>query len=228
MNIKVITTYNNKLYDQYAYRFFDTYNWPFEVVKYNEDENLFNLVPECKKFVERNKKRPVRSWHFDGVRFCYKVYAYTHAMLNENVDGLICMDADSVFHKPIDMEFIKEYLHKPDTMMAYLGRPHVHSECGFLYFNLQHPETKNYASTMKRMYDEDLIYTLKECHDSYIWDYVRKKFEKEYGVKNINLSTTAKGYDLHIQALSILGKYYDHLKGQVRKRKGRSPENKQL
>lgn len=227
MNIKVVTTYNNKLYNEYAHRFFSTYNWPFDVVKYNEDDNLFDLVPECKKFVERNKKRPVRSYHFDGVRFCYKVYAYTHAMLNENVDGLICIDADSVFHKPIDMEFIKEYLHKPDAMMAYLGRRYVHSECGFLYFNLQHPETKNYARMMKQMYDEDLIYNLKECHDSYVWDYARIKFEKEKGVKNINISNTAKGYDLHIQALSILGKYYDHCKGK-RKAKGRSPENKQL
>tara|TARA_Y100000385_G_scaffold275798_1_gene320660 strand:- start:4079 stop:4759 length:681 start_codon:yes stop_codon:yes gene_type:complete len=226
MNIKVVTTYNNKLYDIYAHRFFSTYNWPFEIVKYNEDENLFNLVPECKNFVNRNSKKEVKGFKWDGVRFCYKVYAFTHAILNEQVDGLICMDADSVFHNSIDIEFVKEHLHKPDTMMAYLGRVGVYSECGFLYFNLQHPETKNYAKSIKEMYDNDLIYNLREWHDSFIWDHVRIKYEKEKGVKNVNLTPNHVIHQ-HAQAVSILGKYYDHCKGQ-RKIKGKSPENRQL
>ena len=226
MNIKVITTYNNKLYDMYAHRFFITYNWPFEIVKYNEDENLFKLVPECKAFVDRNKHRTFSGFKWDGVRFCYKVYSFTHAILNEKADGLICMDADSVFHKPIDIEFVKKHLHKQDSMMAYFGRANLYSECGFLYFNLQHEYIKQYAKSVKELYDKDLIYTHHEYHDCEAWDSVRRDYEKNFGVKNVNITPRPMSHG-HVQAESILAKYYDHCKGQ-RKIKGRSPENRQL
>ena len=39
------------------------------------------------------------------------------------------------------------------------------------------------ANRMKHMYDTDGIYNLKEQHDSYVWDYVRKEFENR-GTKN--------------------------------------------
>ena len=42
LNIKVITTYNNKLFKEYAHRFKETYNWPFELIVYNEDENILH------------------------------------------------------------------------------------------------------------------------------------------------------------------------------------------
>ena len=111
---KVITTWNNNLYEAYAHRFKKTYNWPFEVIVYNEDESI---LPDLKKFVDRNKHRqPIsdfkeKSLDFitDGVRFSYKVYAYTHALMTQEVDGLICIDADSVFHKPIGEEWIKKH-----------------------------------------------------------------------------------------------------------------------
>ena len=221
---KVITTWNNNLYEAYAHRFKKTYNWPFEVIVYNEDESI---LPDLKKFVDRNKHRqPIsdfkeKSLDFitDGVRFSYKVYAYTHALMTQEVDGLICIDADSVFHKPIDEEWIKKHIHRDDCMMSYLGRGNHYSECGFLYFNLKHKDTIAYANRMKSLYDTDGIYNLKEQHDSYIWDYVRKEFENR-GTKNHNIGDGKPG---HVQARSILGEVYDHTKGP-RKLKGRSPE----
>ena len=221
---KVITTWNNNLYEAYAHRFKKTYNWPFEVIVYNEDESI---LPDLKKFVDRNKHRqPIsdfkeKSLDFitDGVRFSYKVYAYTHALMTQEVDGLICIDADSVFHKPIDEEWIKKHIHRDDCMMSYLGRGNHYSECGFLYFNLKHKDTIAYANRMKSLYDTDGIYNLKEQHDSYIWDYVRREFENR-GTKNHNIGDGKPG---HVQARSILGEVYDHTKGP-RKLKGRSPE----
>jgi hypothetical protein len=226
MNIKVVTTYNNNLYHKYAHRFFNTYNWPFEIITYNEDESFFDLVPECKNFVETNKNRTFDSYLFDGVRFCYKVYAFTHAILNVKADGLICMDADSVFYKPIDVDFVKKYLHKDNCMMTYLGRKQ-YSECGFLYFNLSHPYIKDYAKKCKEYYDTNSLYSLKEYHDCEVWDTVRKELEKEYDVLNINLTPNFDIYFGHAQAASVLGEYYDHCKGDA-KILGKSPENKKL
>jgi hypothetical protein len=227
LKIKTITTWNNKLYEEYAHRFKETYNWPFPLKIYNEDECMMKAIPELKEFVERNKDRQpysdykVKGKEFltDGVRFSYKVYAYTHALMTEDVDGLICIDADSVFYKKIDEEWVKKHLHRDECMMTYLGRGDNYSECGFLYFNLNHADTLAYANRMRSLYDTDGIYDLKEQHDSYIWDYVRKEFENR-GTRNHNIGDGKPG---HVQARSILGVVYDHTKGN-RKLKGRSGE----
>ena len=227
LNIKVITTYNNKLFKEYAHRFKETYNWPFELIVYNEDENI---LPDLNNFVQRNKhKQPYSDYRVkgkefltDGVRFSYKVYAYTHAITTQEADGLICIDADSVFYKKLDEEWIKKHIHRDECMMTYLGRGNNYSECGFLYFNLNHKDTISYANRMKSLYDTDGIYNLKEQHDSFIWDYVRKEFENR-GTKNYNIGDGKMG---HVQARSILGTVYDHTKGPRRKAAGKSAEFK--
>jgi len=239
MKINCVTTFNKRLYDEYAYRFMKTYNWPFELIVYSEDdalnvkhENIFNLIPQCKEFVNRNKDREVPdlrndTFKFDAVKFCYKVYVYTHEILKQiqlGTDGLICIDADSVFYNPVDIEWMKEHIHRDDCMMTYLGRPRPdYSECGYLYFNLKHPHTKQFAEAMQEMYDSDLLYNEQEWHDSWIWDVVRLKFEKEKGTLNYNIGDEQKG---HVQCRSILGQIYDHTKGPRRKKAGRSWEFK--
>ena len=224
MKLLAVTSYNNKLYKEYGSRFESTYNWDFPYIVYNEDDGMFETIPDCKAFVERNKNRIVpnnpNGFFVDGVRFCYKVYAYTHAIMQyQDLDGIIGIDADSVFYKKIDWHWIEEHIHRDDCMMSYLGRGDHYSECGFLYFNLRHPDTQAYANRMKHMYDTDSIYNLKEQHDSYVWDYVRKEFENR-GTKNYDLGDGKAG---HVQARSILGTIYDHTKGE-RKIKGRSKE----
>ena len=111
MNILTVTSYNKSLEKAYAHRFKQTYNWPFKLKVYNEDIDMFDKIPNCHAFVERNKNKHKytsyeeknNDYRTDGVRFCYKVYAYTHAILNEDADGIIGIDADSIFYKPIDV-----------------------------------------------------------------------------------------------------------------------------
>ena len=227
MKLLSVTTYNNKLYKEYAHRFESTYNWDFPYTVYNEDDGMMDTIPDCKAFVERNKNRFdnkdfIKDYWQDGVRFCYKVYAYTHAIMNyQDLDGIIGIDADSVFYKKIDKDWIKKHIHRDNCMMTYLGRPN-YSECGFLYFNMKHPDIQPYANRMKSLYDTDGIYNLKEQHDSFIWDYVRKEFEKR-GTKNFDIGDGKMG---HVQARSILGTVYDHTKGPRRKAAGKSAEFK--
>ena len=227
MKLLSVTTYNNKLYKEYAHRFESTYNWDFPYTVYNEDDGMMDTIPDCKAFVERNKNRFegkdfIKDYWQDGVRFCYKVYAYTHAIMNyQDLDGIIGIDADSVFYKKIDEDWIKKHIHRDNCMMTYLGRPN-YSECGFLYFNMKHPDIQPYANRMKSLYDTDGIYNLKEQHDSFIWDYVRKEFEKR-GTKNFDIGDGKMG---HVQARSILGTVYDHTKGPRRKAAGKSAEFK--
>ena len=239
LRIGVVTTLNKKLYKQYGYKFFETYNWPFDLIVYSEDmldiprtglvvRSTFDEIPEAYNFVERNKDKPVadtpQGYLMDAVRFSYKVYAYTHEIItNEDYDGLICIDADSIFNKRIDEEWIEKHIHRKESFMTYLGRGNLYSECGFLYFNLQHENTKEYAIRMQEFYNTDSVYKLKEYHDSYVWDYARKQTEEIHGVKNHSIGDGKPG---HVQARSILGPVYDHIKGPKRKKMMKSPERK--
>ena len=213
MKLLSVTTYNNKLYKEYAHRFESTYNWDFPYTVYNEYDGMMNTIPDCKAFVERNKNRFdnkdfIKDYWQDGVRFCYKVYAYTHAIMNyQDLDGIIGIDADSVFYKKIDEDWIKKHIHRDNCMMTYLGRPN-YSECGFLYFNMKHPDIQPYANRMKSLYDTDGIYNLKEQHDSFIWDYVRKEFENRRNiVQNILDQGTYQGKELTNQQENQLINY---------------------
>ena len=250
MKIAVVTTMNTKLFEAYGHRFLNTYNWPFDCFVYHEDHfydvmedysygadgktpffyrSIFNEVPSCQQFVDRNYHRQPRSSYeekgldfiTDGVRFCYKVYAYTDIILKPDYDydGVIGIDADSIFHNEIDEDWIKKHIHRDDKMMTYLGRGDNYSECGFLYWNLRHKDTMAYAARMKGLYDTDGIYHIKEQHDSFVWDYARKEFEAR-GTENHNIGDGKPG---HVQSRSILGDVYDHTKGN-RKLQGRSPE----
>ena len=226
--ILIITSFNKKLYEEYAYRFINTYNWPFDLKIYTEtlfdikkNYKVIQLNNDCKNFVEKNKDRKNKGYIHDGVRFCYKVYSVIQAGLNNDYDILIWVDADSVFYKPLTLDFIKTNLYKEDKMMTYLGRGEQYSECGFLLWNLKHKDTQDYFKEMKNMYNNNLIYNEREQHDSYIWDLVRKKFERERNTMNIDIGDKIGG---HVQARSILGSLYDHTKGPKRKQTGKSPE----
>ena len=220
MKLITITTWNNNLYKEYAHRFEATYNWSWPYTVYNEDDGMYESIPDLKKFVERNKHRPAKDFLQDAVRFSYKVYGYCHAIQQySDYDFIMGVDADSVFYHPMPEDVVAKKLYKEDCMMTYLGRP-VYTECGFLYFNMHHQFVKLYAEEMAKMYTEDLIYKEKQQHDSWIWDVVRLRFEKQHFVKNFNIGDNQNG---HVQARSILGPVYDHTKG-LRKNTGKSPE----
>ena len=240
MKIAVLTTLNKRLFENYGYKFFETYKWPFELYVYSEDlllinkkceiVNLFERVPEAKKFVERNKYRKIgktkEDFRIDGVRFSYKVYTYTDWIINNtNYDGLIFIDADSVFYKKIDINWVKTNLYREECMITYLGRGKEYSETGFLFFNLRHKKVKNFAKSFQEMYNKDKLYELEEFHDSWCFDHVRNSYEKKFKVLNLNIGDGLPG---HVQSRSILGDIYDHLKGPIRKKYMISPERNRL
>ena len=220
MKIEVISTWNDKLFKEYAHRFQKTYNWPFDLEIF-DDEDLYD-IPSFKKFVDRKKVDIPLDYRKDAVRFSYKVYAYTQSILTtKGYDGIIFIDADSVFYKKIDAKWIEKNIYKEGHMISYLGRPTEYSECGFIFFNMKHPFIKQFAYDMRKMYDEELLFKEEQQHDSWIFDVVRKNLEEKYGVLNHSIGDGRVG---HVQARSILGRLYDHTKG-ARKKTGKSKES---
>jgi len=229
----VVTSTNLELYSQYAHRFVDTFpHDTLDLVVYSEDYGL-----PCKsthlhlqeQFVERNSYRPVSSYKYDSVRFCYKPYSIAQALQDYShleYTRLLWIDSDTVFHKPIDEDWITENLYKQDALMSYAGRVNYYSETGLLLFNLAHANTENYINSVRKLYDNDLIYLLKEWHDSYIWDSVRRQYEaKGNAFYNLAQDVHTKVPGGHILAY-LYGDTIDHMKGK-RKRQGYSKEKQQ-
>ena len=109
--------------------------------------------------------------------------------------------------------------------MSYLGRDsfpknNPYSECGFLGFNLKHKNFNNFLDRMIEIYITGEIFSFQEWHDSWIWDKVREEFEAEkISFKNIS------GNFSHVEHPFVncgLQKFFDHLKGPDRKKKGQS------
>ena len=104
--------------------------------------------------------------------------------------------------------------------LSILQRKNNHSECGFLGFNIRNSLTIKLINRVIEIYSSGEIFSLKEWHDSFIFDFVIAEFKKE-NIKIKNIS--GKGYETdHPFIYSGLENFFDHLKGPERKKKGSS------
>ena len=173
--------------------------------------------------------RTTKEFQFDAVRFSHKVFAIYVATKNLpfDVGSLVWLDADSITHRDVPLDFFDKIAPRSYTDdlgqkqkygISYLGRTKQHSECGFVSYNLGHPGMQAFWESFADMYRTDALFDLPEWHDSYIFDYVRKKYETR-GMVNFNITP---GYHSgHPFINSLLGEYMDHMKGS-RKKNGRS------
>ena len=109
-------------------------------------------------------------------------------------------------------------------MVTYLGRQRFelndggkYPECGFVGYNLRHPEIQNFVNEWEQLYVTDNVFKLLEWHDSFIFWHLSKKFkeEKNIEVNDIGYAKGVKGH--HVFVNSELGLYMDHMKGKRKK-----------
>ena len=197
--------------------------------KHNRFLRFFGHLHEARglrvKFFEENgmkKINVINNYKYDAIRFSFKPFSILQVLkyIPKGSEYLIWSDADLRCKKKFTFESLVKFLPEKNELMSYLGRKNNYSECGFLGFNLLHNEFKNYIYRMTDIYSTGEIFSLKEWHDSFVWDYVRKEFE-ERKIKFKNIS--GKGFEHeHPFINSGLEKYFDHLKGPIRKKEGRS------
>ena len=246
MKIAIVTSLNKQLYEYYAFRFLQTYNWPFDCYIYHEgwipeiDPMRDNIIyrdihetnPGLKQFAERNSKRNQFSTEKndtskiiygldflkDAIRFSYKVYAKTHLMMEGKYDYVFWIDADVVFTKRITEQEIINKILPIDYTICYLDRPEPprYPECGFVGYNLTNQHTRNFVEKLREYYELDLLFKEEQWHDSYVWNKVREKYLS--GQPQYNLTGTRK--DGHVWPHSKLAEYTTHLKGKKKKDKG--------
>ena len=163
-----------------------------------------------------------KAFKWDAIRFSHKVYAIFDAVKRTDADVLIWMDADSVVHSPMSKEFLETFIPE-DVFLCYAGRKNKYTECGWYSMNLRHPHADKFFTEFQRMYDDanNGIFTLKEWHDSYVFDVVKDWHTQEWGAVNKDFSNGLIEREGHPIINSELGAYIDHLKGD-RKLEGQS------
>jgi hypothetical protein len=243
MKYTVITSFHEEGLKQYGQRMIRTFerHWPTEVDLIVCAENcqpevtrsnslvydLMQVSNNCRAFVERHRNNPLahgqdgppevwnpkKSFRWNAVRFAYKVFSVALCADNLSSGWMIWLDADSHTHSPVPLDWLNKVC--PDSaMISYLGRGEkYHSECGWVAYNLDHPETRNFIRDFVGMYNTDQIFDEREWHDSYIWDVVRKRYHPNNNFYNLNPSYNDKGLAGHPFINSELGLYMDHVKG---------------
>ena len=252
MKIAIVTSLNKQLYEYYAFRFLQTYNWPFDCYIYHEGwipeinpmrDNVFyrdinETNPSLKQFIERNQKQNqfstvkndtskiIYGMDFikDAIRFSYKVYAKTHLMMEGKYDYVFWIDADVYFKKTITEQEIVQKILPADYTICYLDRPEPprYPECGFVGYNLTNKHTQNFVEKLREYYESDLLFNEEQWHDSYVWNKVREKYLS--GQPQYNLTGTRK--DGHVWSVSKLAEYTTHLKGKIKKDAGKDDTDK--
>jgi hypothetical protein len=197
--------------------------------------DLLTTSAELKNFVNRHRNNPLahgqagppevfnpkKQFRWDAVRFCYKVYAKSVAVDLIPSGWMIWLDADTVCHSAVTHDFLQKVCPQ-DAMVSYLGRGEkYHSECGWVAYNLDHPQCRRFVHDFVDMYNTDAIFKQREWHDSYIFDVLRKQRQDHCKFHNLNPSYDDKGLAGHPFINSDLGSVMDHVKGD-RKQQGHS------
>lgn len=200
--------------------------------------DLMHSSPDLVKFKQAHANNPVangtvakdtgvpfrdNAFKWDAVRFSHKVFAVIHACSTLTTDWVIWLDADTKTFAPVPDSWPGDIC--DDTAMAcYLGRREkYHSECGWVAYNRNHAHLSEFMAAWRDLYITGSLFNLREYHDSFVFDVLRKDFHARSGVHFSNLSPELPGKGPgHPFIASELGKYMDHMKGSKRKALGHS------
>lgn len=162
------------------------------------------------------------NFKWDAVRFSNKVFTVIDAVRNIPADWVIWLDADSKTHSPVTEEFLQRVC-PANHFVSYLGRrAKYHSECGWVAYNVRHRDADQFVTDWRNLYMSGGLFDLKEYHDSYVFDVLRKQYQ-ERGTPFYNLSPELPGKGPgHPFIASELGTVMDHMKGTKRKELGHS------
>lgn len=184
--------------------------------------------PVANGTIAKDTSVPFKDNHFkwDAVRFSNKVFAVIHAATTVATDWMIWLDADTLTFRDVPEDFLDSICDN-SAMACYLGRQEkYHSECGWVAYNLRHPQLLPFMSAWRDLYVKDQLFSLREYHDSFLFDELRRRFQAQ-GTHFHNMTPVlGKKGPGHPFIASELGRYMDHLKGDTRKDLGRSRHSK--
>lgn len=145
----------------------------------------------------------------NAIKFCHKTFAIWHAARQQKTGWLIWLDCDVILLKSIDDNFLKKSC-PADKCISYLGRKGKYSECGFVAYNLDRPETQKFLKDWEDLYLSGKFIDLQETHDSWTFDHIRKSFNDPNLFCDLNAASTT---DKNPFTNSVIGTHMAHAKG---------------
>lgn len=145
----------------------------------------------------------------NAIKFCHKTFAIWHAARQQKNGWLIWLDCDAIMLKKIDNDFITKAF--PDNKcVSYLGRKGKYSECGFVGYNLDRPETRKFLELWEDFYLSGEFINHAETHDSWTFDHIRKSFDNPDLFCDLNAASIT---DKNPFGNSLIGTHMAHAKG---------------
>jgi len=184
--------------------------------------NLYNTVTELPAWIEKFKDEPKANgfnpkgginWRTHAIKWAHKTFPLLYHARKQKQGWLFWIDTDAECFKKVDDKFIKSICDER-KIVSYLGRKTNYSECGFLGFNLNHPETKNFIEMWWNIYPTGDFINISETHDSWIFDEMRRRFGKPELFDDLNASSTT---DKNPFGFSKIGSHFLHVKGRNKK-----------
>lgn len=236
----VLTSFNEKYWKELAkenVQFLDKH-WPlnYQINLYHQLPNidheifservkwydLYKSCPELPIFAETWKDHPnangsgnkKNSFRWNAIKFVHKTFAIWHAAKQQKTGWLIWLDCDATLFKKIDDSFLKTICPEKYSI-SFMGRPGKYSECGFIGFNLNHPETTIFLNEWENLYISGKFIDLSETHDSWTFDYIRKQKDQSLFF-NVNSKAITNKNPF---SQSLLGSYFAHAKGESKSKK---------
>lgn len=249
-NYSVIMTFPTKYWDVYGKHSVPSFDkhWPSDINAYvyleGQQEipyepssrvhilNFDDYITGSKDFAERNQDKDIFDDMVGGdiskrqaVKFSKKVYAQLQELRNPRTRYVIYLDADLMTLQDVPTELLdnltqgNHYNSFPDRRQRK-----KFTETGMMIWDTEHEMHKEWCNLYDSCYTEDKIFTFKESHDCYAFDYATFTLEEQGKITTADL-----GYGVnsrHPLVAGPLGKYFDHMKGG-RKHVGFSKERVQ-
>lgn len=178
-------------------------------------QNCPDLVKFCKDWKDDPKangnlsQKPNMAFRWNAIKFAHKTFAIWHAAKKINKDWIIWLDCDAFLFNPVDTKFISK-IFQDTKAICYLGRKGKYSECGFLAFNLNHPQTKIFLNVWEQLHITGEFINLSETHDSYTFDHIRKNNFSQDIFFDLNAMSNT---DKNPFSNSLINSHFAHAKG---------------
>jgi hypothetical protein len=145
--------------------------------------NFYKLCPEYLEFADKWKDNikanggPEKDFRYNAVKFAHKTFAIWHQAKQVTTGWLIWIDCDITTINQVDVPFLQTVCPE-NKMVSYIGRPNRYSECGWMAFNMNHPEIRRWMSEWETMYTSGSFINEKQTHDSWLFDQLRLKWDQ--------------------------------------------------
>jgi len=225
-----VTSFSPEGYEKYGKNFLKFIDfWPGKIICYLEEpidfehEKLikrdFFEIPFALSFIT-NIKEIHRSngvahgkynYNFDVNKFCRKMFCQYEAF--KEGGKVFWLDSDLEFKSAIPEQWLNDLF--DGQSLVLLDRAGFYSETGFVGFDTEHKDFKEFAERYSDVLKKGIIFSLKRWHDCEAFDWAREGKGKNLTPWwDITKAKTNSIEYLEVMSKSILDEYIVHHKGR--------------